>query len=62
MNQAINNELWDWNRNKKDIQQGQIFQEKVHGCLELQVKGDKSDDDEVTHQGFQVYPKEEHSP
>ena len=49
MSYAIDKEIWDWNWNEEDIQQGQILQEKVHGFLEFQIQSDESDEEEVTH-------------
>ena len=49
MSYAIDKEIWDWNRNKEEIQQGQILQEKVHGCLEFLIQSDEGDEEEVIH-------------
>jgi hypothetical protein len=55
----IHQYLGDNGGGEAGINEGQVGQEKVHGGVEVLVRANDQDDEQVSHQGDQVHAKEE---
>jgi coenzyme F420-reducing hydrogenase beta subunit len=53
----------DYTATEANVSQGQVGMEEVHGSVEMRVRADGQDDEQISKQGYQVhrkeYPKEE---
>ena len=63
MNLDIHNHLGDGSRDETHVSQGQVGEKEIHGGVEVGVKGNSQDDEQVPQHGDQVHgqeqPKEE---
>ena len=52
---CIYQHLWDGGRGETDVCKGQIREEEVHGCVEVGVRADGQDDEQVPKHSDQVH-------
>ena len=55
----VQQHLWDGGGGETDISQGQVGEEEVHGGVEVGVRGDGQDDEQVSKHSDQVYGQEQ---
>ena len=54
----IHQHLWDGGGSKTYVHKGQIGEEEVHGCVEVGVRADRKDDEQVSKHSDQVHGEE----
>ena len=55
----VHNHLRDGGGDETDVSQGQVGEEEVHGNVEVGVRGDSQDDEQVPQHGDQVHGQEQ---
>ena len=50
--------LWDGGGSETDVCKGQVGEEEVHGCVEVGVRADSQDDEQVSKHSDQVHGEE----
>ena len=59
MSLDVHYHLGDCGGDETDVSQGQVGEEEVHGGVEVRVRGDGQDDEQVPQHGDQVHEQEE---
>ena len=59
MSLGVHNHLGDCGGDETDVSQGQVGEEEVHGGVEVGVRGDGQDDEQVPQHSDQVHGQEE---
>ena len=55
----VHNHLGDRGGDKTDVSQGEVGEEEVHGGVEVGVRSDSQDDEQVPQHGDQVHGQEQ---
>ena len=55
MSLDVYNHIWDSAGDETNVSQGQVGEEEVHGGVEVGVRGDSQDDEQVPQHGDQVH-------
>ena len=55
----VHQHLWDSDRRERDISEGQVAEEEVHGGVEARVQPDEQDDEQVPQHRGQVHAQEQ---
>lgn len=59
MSLDVHNHLWNCGRDKTDVSQGQVAEEEIHGGVEVGVRTDSQNDEQVPKYRDQVHGKEQ---
>ena len=59
MSLDVHNHLGDRGGDEANVSQGEVGEEEVHGGVEVVVRGDSQDDEQVPQHGDQVHGQEE---
>ena len=59
MSLDVHNHLGDSGRNEAHVSQGQVGEEEVHGGVEVGVRDDSQDDEQVPQHGDQAHGQEQ---
>jgi hypothetical protein len=55
----VHSHVWDNGGDETDVIQGQDGEEEVHGGVEMRVRADSQDDEQVPNHWDQVYEQEQ---